>query len=181
MTWPEVLRRTGRALLRSAVREATRRADRRRPRTPRRQASGSSPRTSYAGDFTGTWTATYAPSDNGVPDPGEIVWAWVPFEEDHTQGKDRPVLVVGVRQGRLLALMLTSKDHDHDARDEARHGRHWVDLGTGPWDRQRRPSEVRVDRVLQLDPAAVRREGARLDAARFAAVAAGLREHRGWR
>lgn len=162
MTWSEILRRTGRALLRSAGRGPTR-------------------STGYAGDFTGSWTATYAPSDNGVPDPGEIVWAWVPFEEDHTQGKDRPVLVVGLRERRLLALMLTSQDHDGDARDEARYGRYWVDIGTGAWDRQRRPSEVRVDRVLQLDPSAVRREGARLDAARFAAVAAGLREHRGWR
>ncbi len=72
----------------------------------------------------------------------------MPFEEDHSQGKDRPVLVVGVREQRLLALMLTSKDHDRDARDEARYGRYWVDIGTGARDRQRRPSEVRVDRVL---------------------------------
>ena len=28
-------------------------------------------------------------------------------------------------------LMLTSKDHDRDAEDEARYGRHWMDLGTG--------------------------------------------------
>ena len=93
------------------------------------------------------------PLDDDRADPGEIVWAWVPFEEDHNQGKDRPVLVIGRRDGLLLALMLTSKDHDRDAADEARYGRSWVDLGTGAWDRQGRPSEVRVDRVLQLDPA----------------------------
>ena len=63
--------------------------------------------------------------------------------------------------------MLTSQDHDRDAADEARHGRHWMDIGTGPWDRQGRPSEVRLDRLLRIDPAAVRREGAALDRERF--------------
>ena len=54
-------------------------------------------------------------------------------------------------------LMLTSKDHDRDAEDEARHGRHWMDIGTGAWDPERRPSEVRLDRLIVLrrrrDPA----------------------------
>ena len=45
--------------------------------------------------------------------------------------------------------MLTSKDHDRDAADEARWGRHWMDVGTGGWDRQRRPSEVRLDRLIR--------------------------------
>ncbi len=39
----------------------------------------------------------YAPKANGKPDPGEVVWAWVPYEEDPSQGKDRPVLVIGDR------------------------------------------------------------------------------------
>ncbi|MGN6612856.1 MAG: type II toxin-antitoxin system PemK/MazF family toxin [Angustibacter sp.] len=180
MTWSEILRRTGRALLRSAVREATRPTGR-RARPPRASGRPRTPGTGYAGDFTGTWTAVYAPSPNGTADPGEVVWAWVPFEEDHSQGKDRPVLVVAVKAPYLLALMLTSKDHDVDAADEARHGRVWMDIGTGAWDRQRRPSEVRLDRVLQLDPSAVRREGARLDRDRFDQVAAALRRHQGWR
>ena len=69
-------------------------------------------RSAYPGDFTGPLAPSYSPKPDGRPDPGEIVWTWVPFEEDHTQGKDRPVLVVG-RDGRwLLALQLTSKDHD---------------------------------------------------------------------
>jgi hypothetical protein len=179
VTWSDLLRRTGRALLRSAVREATR-PDRRRPRRPPAAGSRSRrPPSPYPGDFTGTWTAVYAPSPDGTADPGEVVWAWVPFEEDHTRGKDRPVLVVAVRAPYLLALMLTSKDHDLDAADEARHGRVWMDVGTGPWDRQRRPSEVRLDRVLQLDPTAVRREGGRLDRERFDQVAAALRRQ-GW-
>ena len=126
----------------------------------------------YPGDFTGGLAPSYSPKPDGRPDPGEIVWTWVPFEEDHSQGKDRPVLVVG-RDGRwLLALQLTSKDHD---RYPARGGRRrWVDIGSGEWDRQRRPSEVRVDRVIRVDPKAVRREGAVLARSRFDDVAAAV-------
>jgi hypothetical protein len=130
----------------------------------------------YAGDFTGTATVHYAPDPDGEPDPGEIVWTWVPYEEDHSQGKDRPVLIVGRRRSALLALMLTSKDHDGRARQDD-----YVDIGTGAWDLRQRPSEVRIDRVLQIDPAAVRREGAILPRARFDLVAAQLRTRRGWR
>lgn len=110
-----------------------------------------------------------------LADPGEVVWTWVPYEEDHSRGKDRPVLVIGRHAGLLLALQLTSQDHDRDADDEARHGRYWVDVGSGAWDRQRRPSEARVDRVLQLDPADVRRIGALLPRAVFDRVAAEVR------
>lgn len=121
---------------------------------------------------------TYSPHfDDGRPDPGEVVWTWVPYEDDPTRGKDRPVLVVGWEGDYLLALMLTSKDHDRDAEDEARWGRYWVDIGTGSWDSRGRPSEVRVDIVLRLDPAAVRREGAVLDRSCFDAVIAEVRRH----
>src|SRR3954471_6926408 len=85
----------------------------------------------------------YAPRPDGRPDPGEVVWAWVPYEEDPTQGKDRPVLVIGTEGGTLLALGLTSKAHDLDAAQESRDGREWMDIGTGPWDSRGRPSEVR--------------------------------------
>lgn len=122
----------------------------------------------------------YRPREDGRPDPGEIVWAWVPFEEDDGRGKDRPVLVVGRQDGNLLGLMLSSKDHDLDTADEARHGRSWTDIGSGPWDPRGRPSEVRLDRVLRLDPADVRREGAALDRRRFEEVAALARRLHGW-
>lgn len=80
----------------------------------------------------------------------------------------------------LLGLMLTSKDHDRDAADEARYGRRWMDVGAGGWDRQRRPSEVRLDRLLRIDPAQVRREGAALDRARFDQVAVACAQVQGW-
>lgn len=106
---------------------------------------------------------SYAPVDDDRADPGEVVWAWVPYEEDARKGKDRPVLVVGRDGDRLLALQLTSQDHDRDRAQEERAGRLWVDIGSGAWDHRRRPSEARVNRLLRLDPADVRRIGAVLD------------------
>jgi PemK-like, MazF-like toxin of type II toxin-antitoxin system len=99
----------------------------------------------------------------------------VPFEEDHARGKDRPVLIVGRDRGWLLGLPLTSKDHDRDAAQEHASGRDWVDIGSGAWDSQRRPSEVRVNRILRLDPSTVRREGSVLAVDRFADVVAAVR------
>src|SRR5690242_8951646 len=52
-------------------------------------------RADYPGDFVGVPDLTYSPQPDGQPDPGEIVWTWVPYEEDHRQGKDRTVLLVG--------------------------------------------------------------------------------------
>jgi len=126
-------------------------------------------------DYEGPIDFQYAPNPNGLADPGEIVWTWVPFEDDPHQGKDRPVLVIGEHEQYLLGLMLTSKDHHRDAADELRHGRHWLDVGAGEWDARHRPSEVRLDRVLTLDPAAVRREGATFDRTRFDEVVRAMR------
>lgn len=122
----------------------------------------------------------YRPRDDGRADPGEVVWAWVPFDEGDGRGKDRPVLVIGRRGEDLVGLQLSSRDHDLDAEDEARHGRSWMDIGTGAWDREGRPSEVRLDRLLVLDPRQVRREGAALDRRRFDAVVTAARRIQGW-
>ena len=119
----------------------------------------------------------YAPEVDGQPDPGEVVWGWVPYEDDPAQGKDRPVLLLTARDGRWLALPLSSQDHDLDAEDEARYGRYWMDVGSGGWDPSGRPSEVRLDQVVEIDPATIRREGAALDRALFDAVVAAAREH----
>jgi hypothetical protein len=116
--------------------------------------------------------ARYAPRRDGRPDPGEVVWAWVPYEEDASQGKDRPVLVISCTRDTVIALPLTSKDHDRDAAQEARAGRLWMDVGRGGWDRRRRPSEVRLNRALVLDASAVRREGAAMPRPMFDAVVA---------
>lgn len=133
----------------------------------------------------------YAPRADGAADPGEIVWTWVPFEEDHSRGKDRPVLVLALEEAMvggsdgagdvLVALMLTSHDRAPDGgRVTDKHGSTWVDIGSGGWDASGRRSEVRVDRLLRLHPEAVRREAASLDRARFVRVVAAVREVHGW-
>jgi hypothetical protein len=73
---------------------------------------------------------------------------------------------------------LTSKDHDRDAAHEARHGRLWMDVGTGAWDSRKRPSEVRLNRVIRVDPRAVRREGAVMDRRTFDQVARAMGDAR---
>jgi hypothetical protein len=176
--WNSLLRRTARAI-RSALRP--RGGARPTPTTPPRSRPTAPSRRpgpgTYPGDFTGVVAAEYAPRPDGAPDPGEVVWTWIPYEEDHARGKDRPALLVGRDGPWLLALQLTSKDHDRDAAQEARYGRLWMDTGSGPWDRQGRPSEVRINRVVRVDPATVRREGAVLPRARFDAVVAAVRRH----
>lgn len=116
----------------------------------------------YPGDYRGSVNVSYSPDLDGDADPGEVVWGWIPFEEDYSQGKDRPSLVVG-KDGRwVLALMLTSKDHIPGGVGEVREDRHarWMNIGSGDWDSQGRPSEIRLDRVIRLDPQSIRREGA---------------------
>jgi hypothetical protein len=115
----------------------------------------------------------YSPNLDGDADPGEIVWTWVKYEDDPRQGKDRPVLVVG-RDGRTLLGLMLSSQTERDGQ------RNWYALGEGSWDRENRPSWVRLDRVLEVDEDGIRREGAVLDSARFDEVAAELRRDYGW-
>jgi hypothetical protein len=174
--WHELVRTAGRFL-----RRVPRRA---RAQTPLSSTRGARPSPAgphatrthppYPGDFTGVLHPRYIPDLDGAADPGEVVWTWVPYEDDPTRGKDRPVLIVGYDEPWVLGLMLTSKDHDHDAADEARWGRRWLDVGAGPWDARRRPSEVRLDRVIRVDPDAIRREGAIMDRKAFGRVIAQL-------
>lgn len=127
-----------------------------------------------AGELDTTWAGDH----DGRPDPGEIVWTWVPYEEDASQGKDRPVLLIGRRDdSTLVALQMTSQDHDRDADQEARAGRFWMDIGTGDWDRQGRPSEVRLNRFIEVREADVRREGAVLDRGVYERVVEAARQY----
>lgn len=115
----------------------------------------------------------YSPDLDGKADPGEIVWTWVTYEEDASQGKDRPVLVVGRDGQTLLGLMLSSqssRDGDQD----------WVAVGSGSWDSEGRPSWVRLDRVLDVPESGIRREGAILAKNRFDGVASRLRSDFSW-
>ena len=116
---------------------------------------------------------SYAPDLDGRADPGEIVWTWVVYEDDPTQGKDRPVLVVGRDRSVLLGLMLSSQTHHDDDRN-------WVGIGSGSWDYDSRPSWVRLDRVLDVPEEGIRREGAILDEQTFELIATRLRVEYSW-
>ena len=117
-------------------------------------------------------TVEYRPEPDGRADPGEVVWAWVPYEEDSARGKDRPLLVVARRGRDLVGLLLSAGDHAGE--------RDWLELGGGTWDRSGRVSYVRLDRVFEVEEDGVRREGAVLDPDRFERVAAVLRRRHGW-
>ena len=116
----------------------------------------------------------YTPERDGEPDPGEIVWTWVPYEERDGRGKDRPVVIVAASNaGDFLAVQLTSKAHDGD--------RDFVALGDGAWDPEGRPSWARIDRVFRVRAGGIRREASSLDSRRYALVAGALGDRYGWR
>ncbi len=118
-------------------------------------------------------TIGYAPAADGAPDPGEIVWAWVPFAEDPARGKDRPLLVLGRRdEERYWAMKLTSRPHDRD--------REHLALGSGDWDRSGRESWLDLDQIYLVHRDGIRREAGHLDRRRFAGVAAELTRRYGW-
>ena len=116
---------------------------------------------------------SYTPERDGEPDPGEVVWTWVPYEENDGRGKDRPVVIVAAgAPGEFLAVQLTSARRDRDADAIA--------LCAGPWDPQGRPSWARIDRVFRVHADGVRREAASLDRDRYARVVDALAGRYGW-
>lgn len=115
----------------------------------------------------------YAPERDGAPDAGEIVWTWVPYEEDDGRGKDRPVLVIGrASADRVYAVRMTSKAHDGD--------RDYLSIGSGAWDSQGRESWVDVEQLYSVHERGLRREAAVLDRRRYDRVGAALTRRYGW-
>ena len=121
--------------------------------------------------------ASYQPIMDGDADPGEVVWTWVPYQEDASVGKDRPAVVIGAQGEGVYLLQLTSKDHTREAAQEAAAGRYWFDIGTGAWDSKGRPSEVRLDRALWVKATDVRREGSILPEVTWRRIVDALEEH----
>ena len=138
-------------------------------------STGASDGSDYPGDYRDMINFEYSPSLDGDADPGEIVWTWVPFEEDHSQGKDRPVLLVGRDGEYLLALMMTSKDHNNREHADS----NYLDIGSGPWDSQGRASEVKLNRVIRVRPDAMRREGAIMPEDTFRLIERAWTRHNG--
>lgn len=144
-----------------------------KPSTP--ASTGASDGSDYPGDYRDMINFEYSPSLDGDADPGEIVWTWVPFEEDHSQGKDRPVILVGRDGEYLLALMMTSKDHNNREHADP----NYLDIGSGPWDPQGRASEVKLNRVIRVRPDAMRREGAIMPEDTFRLIERAWTRHNG--
>lgn len=165
--WERIVRDVLRAMWRALGADSPKRSS--KP-TQRRSAT-------YPGDFRGLPELNYGPRRDQVADPGEVIWAWVPYEEDFSRGKDRPALVVGFDRTWLLVLPMSSQDHGLDRAQEQRAGRYWVEIGAGKWDAQGRSSWARVDRIVRVHPDDVRRHAGEIDRATFNRVAAGLRRH----
>jgi len=111
----------------------------------------------------------YAPQPDGDPDPGEVVWTWVPYAENDGRGKDRPVLIVGrLDDSAVAGCYLSTKQHEG-----------FVSMGRGGWDSQGRESFLAPDRVLRITHGGMRREGVQLDREHFVEAARVIaRRHR---
>ncbi|GGD78023.1 type II toxin-antitoxin system PemK/MazF family toxin [Microbacterium murale] len=115
----------------------------------------------------------YSPERDGAPDSGEIIWTWVPYEENDGRGKDRPVLVIGRQSAdRVYAVRMTSKAHDRD--------RDYLSIGSGAWDSQRRESWVDIELLYSVHEDGMRREAAVLERTLYDRVAAALITRYGW-
>ncbi|WP_298036378.1 type II toxin-antitoxin system PemK/MazF family toxin [uncultured Microbacterium sp.] len=115
----------------------------------------------------------YAPEKDGAPDSGEVIWTWVPYEENDGRGKDRPVLVIGRQSSdRVYAVRMTSKAHERD--------RDYLSIGSGAWDSQGRESWVDIEQLYSVHDRGMRREAAILDRGRYDRVASALIARYGW-
>lgn len=115
----------------------------------------------------------YSPSRNDIPNAGEVIWTWVPYEENDGRGKDRPVLVIGRQSAeRVYAVRMTSKAHDGD--------RDFLSIGSGGWDSQGRESWVDIEQLYSVHHEGMRREAAVLDRQRYDRVAQALIRRYGW-
>lgn len=104
---------------------------------------------------------SYSPHPDGDPDPGEVVWTWVPYVEHDGRGKDRPVLIISrLADGSTAGCYLSTKDHDG-----------FIAVGNGGWDTKGRQSFLNPARLLRVTDEGMRREGTVLPEARFVAVA----------
>ena len=86
------------------------------------------------------------------------------------------MLIVGRQDGYLLGAQLTTRDRNNAVSRD----RDYLDIGSGPWDSKGRPSEVKLDRILLVNPRDVRREGGVLSEQIFGRVAEALRQNQGW-
>jgi hypothetical protein len=70
-------------------------------------------------------------------------------------------MIIGRRGEMLVGVPLTTKRDDREPQ---------VEVGVGTWDHDRRVSYARIWRMFDVDPKAMRREGAIVDRDRFVEV-----------
>ncbi|WP_052867071.1 type II toxin-antitoxin system PemK/MazF family toxin [Streptomyces niger] len=90
-----------------------------------------------------------------LPEPGEIWWAMVPFE-DSAAAKDRPCLVLAVRDGSALVAKITTRYHAE------RPGVIALPPGT-VGDARNRPSFLETDELREVAVADFRRRAGAAD------------------
>lgn len=112
-------------------------------------------------------TFSYDPHLDGDPDPGEVIWTWVPYIENDGRGKDRPVLIIARLGSTSVAGCQLSTRH----RDGT------VSIGSGAWDAQRRVSYLSPQRVLRITHEGMRREGHVLSREHFVTAARAVAQH----
>lgn len=140
---------------------------------PRRAAAAAAVTREVDPQAVGRLRLVYEPRADALPDGGEIVWTWVPYEENDGRGKDRPVLVIGRESAdRVYAVRMTSKAHDGD--------RDYLSIGSGDWDSQGRESWVDIEQLYSVHESGLRREAAVLDRSRYGRVASALARRYGW-
>ena len=152
----------------SSLRRTFSAGDDRRPKIPppphrRADPAGADEATARARARSGDHRVLARP--DGHADPGEVVWTWVPYEDDPSQGKDRPVVIIGragptwpACRSRRRTITVTTRSRS----------------APGAWDRSGRPSFAKVDQLITVDPTAVRREGSALARGHFDDVVAGV-------
>lgn len=107
---------------------------------------------------------TYHPDyPDDHPDPGEVVWAKVHFQENAALSKDRPVLVIGRINGsdKLAAIQLTSQVSGRTNE---------LPINVRNLDRLGRKSALKLDQIIVVDPKDYRREGSVLSKSEFEGV-----------
>ena len=108
----------------------------------------------------------YSPCLDGDPDPGEVVWTWVPYEEDPSAGQGSPG---GDHRPAWRPLGGGAVDVEGSRQRAAGCRR---SRAVGP---RGRVSYAKVERLLDVVPEQVRREGAVLERRHFDDVVAGVR------
>ena len=105
----------------------------------------------------------------GLPGPGELIWAWVPFGRESGDGKDRPCAVVATEPDRrsVLVVPLTSREHEDDP--------DYLFLGYGDWNADGPASWARVSSLLRVPERGIRSRLGALDRGQLRALRTVLR------